>query len=140
MNSTRKRSIEVTGVSHGAAPIPMGARVGNALYSSGIPGIDPTTGKLAPDAASQARFAFEHVRALLAGGGARLEDVVRMTVYLKDNSAREHVNAEWLKCFPDPHDRPARHTLVYDLQSGMLLQLEVIAIVRDLLETPREPS
>jgi 2-iminobutanoate/2-iminopropanoate deaminase len=122
MNSTRKRSIEVSGVSHGAAPIRMGARVGN----------NPTTGKLAPDAASQARFAFEHVRALLAGGGARLEDVVRMTVYLKDNSAREHVNAEWLKCFPDPHDRPARHTLIYDLQSGMLLQLEVIAIISDL--------
>jgi 2-iminobutanoate/2-iminopropanoate deaminase len=69
------------------------------------------------------------VRAVLAGGGARLEDVVRMTVYLKDNSAREHVNAEWLKCFPDPHDRPARHTLIYDLQGGMLLQLEVIAII-----------
>jgi 2-iminobutanoate/2-iminopropanoate deaminase len=134
MNSTRKRSIEVAGVSHGAAPIPMGARVGNTLYSSGIPGIDPTTGKLAPDAASQARFAFEHARALLAGGGARLEDVVRMTVYLKDNGAREHVNAEWLKCFPDPHDRPARHTLIYDLQGGMLLQLELIAIVDELRE------
>jgi 2-iminobutanoate/2-iminopropanoate deaminase len=132
MNSPRRRSIEVTGVSHGAAPIPMGARVGNTLYSSGIPGIDPSTGKLGADAASQARFAFEHMRSLLAGGGASLQDVVRMTVYLKDNAAREHINAEWLKCFPDPHDRPARHTLMYDLQGGMLLQLEVVAIVNDL--------
>jgi 2-iminobutanoate/2-iminopropanoate deaminase len=132
MNSPRRRSIEVTGVSHGAAPIPMGARVGNTLYSSGIPGIDPSTGKLPTDAASQARFAFDHMRSLLAGAGAGLQDVVRMTVYLKDNTAREHINAEWLKCFPDPHDRPARHTLMYDLQGGMLLQLEVIAIVNDL--------
>ena len=132
MNIPRRRSIEVTGVSHGAAPIPMGARVGNTLYSSGIPGIDPATGKLPTDAASQARFAFDHVRSLLAGGGASLNDVVRMTVYLKDNAAREHINAEWLKCFPDPHDRPARHTLMYDLQGGMLLQLEVIAIVNPL--------
>jgi len=131
MNSPRRRSIEVTGVSHGAAPIPMGARVGNTLYSSGIPGIDPATGKVAADAASQARFAFDHMRSLLAGGGAGLQDVVRVTVYLKDNSAREHINAEWLECFPDPHDRPARHTLMYDLQHGMLLQLEVIAIVDD---------
>lgn len=129
MNLPRRRSIEVTGVSHGAAPIPMGARVGNTLYSSGIPGIDPGTGTLPADAASQASFAFDHVRALLAGGGASLNDVVRMTVYLKDNAAREHINAEWLKCFPDPHDRPARHTLMYDLQGGMLLQLEVIAII-----------
>ena len=131
MNSPRRRSIEVTGVSHGAAPIPMGARVGNTLYSSGIPGIDPATGKVAADAASQARFAFDHMRSLLAEGGASLQDVVRMTVYLKNNSAREHIIAEWLKCFPDPHDRPARHTLMYDLQNGMLLQLEVIAIVND---------
>jgi 2-iminobutanoate/2-iminopropanoate deaminase len=132
MNSPRPRSIEVAGVSHGGAPIPMGARVGNTLYSSGIPGIDPSTGKLGTDAASQARFAFDHVRSLLAEGSASLQDVVRMTVYLKDNGAREHINAEWLKCFPDPHDRPARHTLMYDLQGGMLLQLEVIAIVNDL--------
>jgi 2-iminobutanoate/2-iminopropanoate deaminase len=131
MTPRRPRSIEVAGVSHGAAPIPMGARVGNTLYSSGIPGIDPASGKLPADAASQARFAFAHMRSLLAGGGATLEDVVRMTVYLKDNGAREHVNAEWLKCFPDPHDRPARHTLMYDLQHGMLLQLEIVAVVQD---------
>ena len=131
MNERRLRSIEVEGVTHGKAPIPMGARVGNTLYSSGIPGVDPATGQLGADAAAQARHAFDNMRALLAGGGAALADVVRMTVYLKDNAAREHVNAEWLKCFPDPHDRPARHTLVHDLQGGMLLQLEVIAIVDD---------
>lgn len=130
MSTRRSRSIEVTGVTHGAAPIPMGARVGNTLYSSGIAGVDPGTSKLGADAASQARFAFDNMRSLLAGGGATLEDVVRMTVYLKDNTAREHVNAEWLKCFPDQHDRPARHTLIYDLQHGMLVQLEVIAIVQ----------
>ena len=125
------RSLEVPGVSHGAAPIPLGARVGNTIYSSGIPGIDRLTGKLGEDAASQARFAFDNMRAMLDAGGAGLEDVVRMTVYLKDNAAREHINAQWLQCFPDPHDRPARHTLMHDLQGGMLLQLEVIAIIQE---------
>ncbi|CAN7334274.1 RidA family protein [Variovorax sp. LjRoot178] len=123
------RSLEVPGVSHGAAPIPLGARVGNVLYSSGIPGMDPETGRLPPDAAAQAGFAFRNMRALLEAGGATLEDVVRMTVYLKDSAAREQVNALWLECFPDPHDRPARHTLMYDLQQGMLLQLEVVAVL-----------
>jgi 2-iminobutanoate/2-iminopropanoate deaminase len=129
MTFRRPRSLEVPGVSHGAAPIPMGARVGGTIYSSGIPGIDPATGKLAPDAAGQARFAFRNMRAMLEAGGATLQDVVRMTVYLKDNAAREHINAEWLQCFPDPHDRPARHTLVHDLQGGMLLQIEIVAVV-----------
>lgn len=129
MTTRRPRSIEVPGVGHGAAPIPMGARVGNLLMSSGIAGIDPTTGKPAEGAAAQARFAFQHLRTLLANGGATLDDVVRMTVYLKDPAARESLNAEWLQCFPDPHDRPARHVLTYELQHGMLLQLEVVAVI-----------
>ncbi len=127
----QQRSLEVPGVSHGAAPIPLGARVGNTIYSSGIPGIDRLTGKLGEDAASQARCAFDNMRAMLDAGGAGLEDVVRMTVYLKDSAAREHINAQWLQCFPDPHDRPARHTLMHDLPGGMLLQLEVIAIIQE---------
>lgn len=131
MSQRLPRSLEVPGISHGGAPIPMGARVGNSIYSSGIPGVDPQAGKVPPDAADQARFAFEHMRSLLKVAGATLDDVVRMTVYLKDPAAREHVNAEWLKCFPDPHDRPARHTLTYDLQHGMVLQLEFVAVIVD---------
>ena len=52
-----------------------------------------------------------------------------MTVFIKNETARPAVNAQWLKFFPDPHDRPARHTLVYDLPGGMLLQLEIVAVV-----------
>jgi 2-iminobutanoate/2-iminopropanoate deaminase len=129
MNQHEGRSLEVPGVSHGNAPIPMGARVGNMLYSSGIPGNDPATDTLPDTAEAQARFAFQTMRALLAAGGAGLRHLVRMTVYIKDDSARAAVNQEWLRCFPDPHDRPARHTLVYDLPGGMLVQLEVIAVV-----------
>jgi 2-iminobutanoate/2-iminopropanoate deaminase len=131
MNARRPRSIEVPGVTHGNVPIPMGARVGNMIFSSGIAGKDPATNKVPEDAAQQARFAFENLRTLLENGGATLEDVGHVTVFVKDNSVRDAINAEWVKCFPDPHDRPARHTLVYELQGGMLLQLEAIAVVQD---------
>jgi 2-iminobutanoate/2-iminopropanoate deaminase len=66
---------------------------------------------------------------LLEAGGARLEDVARLTVYLKDPAARDAVNAHWLRRFPDPHDRPARHILEHELQHGMVLQLEFLAFV-----------
>lgn len=125
----RGRSLEVPGVNHGKAPIPMGARVGNMIFSSGIMGKDPATNELPPDVALQARFAFEHVATLLQVGGASMDNLAHMTVFIKDESARAAVNVEWLKYFPDPHDRPARHTLVYDLQGGMLLQLEIVAVV-----------
>jgi 2-iminobutanoate/2-iminopropanoate deaminase len=131
MTARRPRSIEVPGVNHGNVPIPMGARVGNILFSSGIAGKDPATNKVAEDATQQARFAFQNMRTLLANGGATLEDVVRVTVFVKDESVRDAINAEWIACFPDPKDRPARHTLVHELRNNMLLQLEVFAVVQE---------
>ena len=129
MSEHKGRSLEVPGVSHGNAPIPMGARVGNMIFSSGIMGKNPATNSLPPDVASQAKFAFENMEALLHAGGAGLANLARMTVFIKDESARAAVNEQWLKRFPDPQDRPARHTLTYDLQGGMLVQLEIVAVI-----------
>ena len=56
--------------------------------------------------------------------------MVKFSITLHDDSVREAVNAEWLAAFPDPQDRPARHITVHPLQHGMLLQLEVIAVVQ----------
>lgn len=127
---TRKgRSLEVPGVSHGNTPIPMGARVGNMIFSSGIMGKDPATDTLPDDVSLQAKFAFDNMISLLAAGGANLNHLARMTVFIKDESARPAVNEQWLRYFPDPHDRPARHTVIHDLRGGMLLQLEVVAII-----------
>ena len=123
------RSLDLPGASHNA-PIPAGARVGNILCSSAISGKDANTGQLPADAATQVRRAFDNLRALLVAGGATLADVVKLGVTVKDNTVRDAINTEWLACFPDPHDRPARHITVSDLQHGMWLQLEVMAVIR----------
>lgn len=128
--STRKaRSLEVPGVTHGSAPIPMGARVGNMIFSSGIMGKDPANDTLPADTKAQARFAIQNMKALLEAGGATLDDLAHVTVFIKDESVRAALNEEWVECFPDPHDRPARHTLIYDLRGGMQLQLEIVAVL-----------
>jgi len=125
----RKRSIELPNVGH-KAPIPLAARVGNLICSSGIAGKDPATGQLPADPAVQAANAFATLRAVLAAGGATLADVLRLTVTLRDDGVRDALNAQWLACFPDPADRPARHVVVHDLQHGMALQLELLAVVQ----------
>jgi 2-iminobutanoate/2-iminopropanoate deaminase len=107
----------------------MGVRLGQLIVSSGIAGKDPSTGELPADPASQTELMFRNVRTLLEAGGAGIGDIARLTVYVKDIAYREHVNHEWLKMFPDQHDRPARHTLVYDLRGGMLVQCELLALV-----------
>jgi 2-iminobutanoate/2-iminopropanoate deaminase len=122
------RSINVPGLGHNA-PIPLASRVGNVICTSAISGKDPSTGKLPEDAGTQAAHAFRNLRTALEAGGGGLADAVKITVYVKDNSARDAVNTEWLQCFPDPADRPARHIVVHDLQHGMWLQIECFAVI-----------
>lgn len=122
------RSIHVPGASHNA-PIPAAARVGNILCTSAVSGKDPITGELPADITQQARNTFINLRAVLAAGGASMQDVVKFSVTILDNRVREAVNTEWIAAFPDPHDRPARHIVVADLQHGMQLQIEVIAVI-----------
>jgi len=124
-----KRSIHVPHIGHNA-PIPLGARVGRLLCSSGIAGKDPATGALPSDPLTQTRNAFANLEALLAAGGATLADVAKLTITTRDNNLREAINTEWQRCFPDPDDRPARHILIQDLQHGMALQLECLAFIQ----------
>ena len=125
----RRTTLEVPGVTHGGAPIPMGVRIGNLIFSSGIMGKDPADDSLPDDPARQAELMFQNARTLLERAGASFDDVAHMTVFLKDNAYREHLNREWLKAFPDEHDRPARHTLLWDLPGQMLIQCELVAVV-----------
>jgi 2-iminobutanoate/2-iminopropanoate deaminase len=122
------RSINVPGASH-KAPIPAAARVGNILCTSAVSGKDPVSGELPADIESQVRNTFANLKSVLVAGGASLDDVVKLSVTIKDNVVRDAINAEWNVAFPDPHDRPARHIMVADLQHGMQVQIEVIAVI-----------
>jgi 2-iminobutanoate/2-iminopropanoate deaminase len=122
------RSVDVPGLGHNA-PIPVASRVGPLLCSSAIAGKDPVTGQLPADPFTQAQNAFVNLRRVLAAGGATLADVARLAITIQDDGVRGMVNAEWLACFPDPADRPARHIVVHELQHGMALQLEFIALL-----------
>ncbi len=123
------RSIHVEGVQHGA-PIPMGARVGNMIFSSGIIGADPATGDVPADLESQCVFAFANMKTLVENAGGKVQNIGSIKVYMKDRSQREAVNRPWLEMFPDEDDRPARHAIQYDaFPPGVLVQLEVIAVI-----------
>lgn len=125
------RSIEVPGLSHGSAPIPMGARVGPLISSSGLNGKNAANGELPAHGVAQVKNAFANLQAFLQAAGAGPQHLAKLTVYLKDDTLRSAINDEWIAMFPNPHDRPARHILSYELQHGMLLQLEAIAFVNE---------
>jgi 2-iminobutanoate/2-iminopropanoate deaminase len=126
--SSRRRAIDIEGVKHGA-PIPMGCRIDNIVYSSGIMGTDPATGETPEDGEAQVRFAFANMEKFLEAAEVTPDDVIRMTVLLADMSIREFVNEEWLRLFPNPEDRPARHAVQQNLNGKFTkIQLEVIAV------------
>ena len=125
--TSRRRTIEIDGVRHNA-PIPMGARVDNIVWSSAIQGMDPSTGIVPDDGIAQVDFAFKNLDSFLREAGVTYDDVVRLTVHLAEPSLRDEVNKYWLELYPDGHDRPARHALNIALNNNMLIQLEVFAV------------
>jgi 2-iminobutanoate/2-iminopropanoate deaminase len=125
----KRQVIEGEGLVRHRNPIPTAVRIGQFVFSSAIGGQDPATGATPADPAEQVAQAFRNLRAVLDAAGATPADVAKLTVYLRDLAHREYVNQHWLAWFPDPHDRPVRHTLQVDLQPPTLVQLEFIAIV-----------
>jgi 2-iminobutanoate/2-iminopropanoate deaminase len=110
-------------------PIPTASRTGNMLYTSVISGRDLDTGKVPESVAEQAANAFKILGMILERGGATPGDVAKVTVFLKDNKNREHVNGPWVEMFPDESSRPARHAIVDPHLAGDL-QIEAIAVVQ----------
>jgi enamine deaminase RidA (YjgF/YER057c/UK114 family) len=123
-----RRSIEVAGLRHGA-PIPQASVVGNLLVSGGISPVDPETGSIPDGTDEQVAMAFANVRRVLTAAGGSPEDVVKCTVFVPDKAIRPVVDKYWVEMFPDAASRPARHTLRSDLQGGMQLQLEIMAVL-----------
>jgi enamine deaminase RidA (YjgF/YER057c/UK114 family) len=128
---SKRVSFDLPGLEH-TNPIPSACRVGPVLMTSGISGADPRSGKFPQGIEAQCAQMFANIRTILEVGGATPEDVVKLTVWLKDRSQRPQVNKEWLTMFPDPHSRPARHTFSNpELGGDMLVQCEVMAVITD---------
>ncbi|MGE3142850.1 MAG: RidA family protein [Hyphomonadaceae bacterium] len=126
----KRRSIELEGFGHGNNPIPAACRIGNMIMTGGVSGFDIAAQTMPADVTDQMRCAFANLAAILAAGGASLDDVIKINVFVKSYDVRPILNAEWSKAFPDPQARPARHVLRYDhLQAGMLVQLEATAVL-----------
>lgn len=128
--SAVRRNVEVPGLGHGEQPIPLATIVGPILVTGGISGRDPRTGAVPEDPAAEVAQLFSNLSSVLAAADSGPERVAKITVFVKDREIRSHVNAEWVAMFPDPHSRPARHTLVQDL-TGFRIQLECLAVLGD---------
>lgn len=122
----KRSSIYVEGFGH-RNPIPAACRMGNLLESGSIQGTEAGTGRYGATLEEQSAFMFAHVKRIVEAAGGSLENVVKVTVWMKDRAARAPMNAEWLRLFPDPQSRPARHAIQADLDGEKLLECSFVA-------------
>jgi enamine deaminase RidA (YjgF/YER057c/UK114 family) len=121
-----RRSIYVDEIAH-QSPIPNASRIGNIIVSGLIRGADPATGKLADTLERQCAFMFQHMREAVEAGGATVEDIIKVTVWMKELT-RKPINDEWVKVFPDPTSRPARQVMEVPMEPGVLVQCDFMAV------------
>jgi 2-iminobutanoate/2-iminopropanoate deaminase len=127
---TPRRSIEVAKFNHGAQPIPAACRVANIVATGGIYGLDTRTGKVPDDLTQQTTLMFENLERVMAAAGATLDQIVKMTFWVRNAEARAAINPAWLEAFPDPQSRPARHTLQNDhMAANLLIQCDALAVI-----------
>lgn len=123
----QRRSIDIDEFTHGS-PIPTASRIGNIIASGFIRGTDPATGKLAATLEEQCALMFSHMRRCVEKGGGRAEDILKVTIWV-ERIDRKPINAEWVKVFPDPGSRPARQMCVMEMEPGVLIQCDFLAVV-----------
>lgn len=123
----RRRSVNIGGFKH-ANPIPNACRIGSLVMSGVILGRD-SSGKMPESLEAQCANMFGHMKATVEAAGGITDNIIKMTVWLKDRTQRGPVNVEWLKMFPDEHSRPARHALQMDMDGGALVQCDFTAVI-----------
>lgn len=127
----KRRSIEVPGVKH-VNPIPAACRKGPFVTSGAISGADLASGKVPDELDAQCAAMFANVRRLIAAAGGTPDDIIKMTVWIADRALRPTLNKYWVEMFPDPHSRPARHTVASsDLVPPMQIQCDILAVIGD---------
>lgn len=110
-------------------PYSQGVKGGNIVYTSGQLHIVPETGELIKgDIQKATRVCLDNVKAILKEGGATLEDVVKVTVFIRDMSNFSLVNEVYSEYFAK--HKPARSLVeVSKLPLDGDIEIEAIAII-----------
>lgn len=126
----RRTSVQVVGLDHGGQPIPNASRIGNLVWSGGVAGIDPATGTIPADVAGEAAQMLSNVESIIVEAGGSVADIIKLSVYTPDRAGIvQALNESWLKMFPDPSSRPARHISSQPLPPQLRLQCEFVAVL-----------
>lgn len=109
-------------------PYSQGIEGNNMIFTSGQLPVDMETGEVCTgDIERETRLAIEGLTAVLAAGGASLENIVKVTVFVTDIGDFSAINEVYAEYFTD--HKPARSLVeVSKLPKGANIEIEAIAI------------
>jgi 2-iminobutanoate/2-iminopropanoate deaminase len=124
-----KRVIQTDKAPKAIGPYSQAIQAGNFLFLSGQIPLDPKTGELVKgDIRQQTQQVLENIKGVLESQKLGMEDVVKVTIFLKDIGNFNQVNEVYATYFPS--SPPARSTVeVAKLPRDADIEIEAIAII-----------
>jgi 2-iminobutanoate/2-iminopropanoate deaminase len=124
----KKRIIQTDKAPKAIGPYSQAIQAGNLLFLSGQIPLDPVSGELVKgDIRQGTKRVLENMKGVLESQGLGMEDVVKVTIFLKDIGNFNQVNEVYATYFPS--SPPARSTVeVARLPRDAGIEIEAIAL------------
>ena len=124
----KKKVIQTVKAPKAIGPYSQAIQAGNLLFLSGQIPLDPASGELVKgDIGEQTRRVLENLKGVLESQHLGMEDVVKVTIFLKDMGNFSQVNEVYGTYFPS--SPPARSTVeVARLPRDVDIEIEAIAL------------
>ena len=109
-------------------PYSQAIQMGQSVFVSGQLPVNPQTGEIPEDIKEQTKQSLNNVKEILKEAGASLEDVVKVTVFLKDLANFSKVNETYGEFFTENY--PARCCVeISRLPKDAGVEIEVMAVL-----------
>jgi 2-iminobutanoate/2-iminopropanoate deaminase len=124
-----RKNFNTTKVARMSEAFPQAVITDNYIFLSGMPGLDPITGKVtSDDFEDQARQCFLNIKTVLEEGGSNMTKIVKTTVFMVTGNDFSVLNKIYGEFFPE--NAPARSTpQVMPFPAGILISVECIALL-----------
>ena len=124
-----RKNFNTTKVARMSEAFPQAVIADNYIFLSGMPGLDPITGKVtSDDFEDQARQCFLNIKTVLEEGGSDMTKIVKTTVFMVTGNDFSILNKIYSEFFPE--NAPARSTpQVMPFPAGILISVECIALL-----------
>jgi len=125
----KKRVVQTDKGPKAIGPYSQAIQAGDFLFLSGQVPLDPKTGELVKgDVGQQTKQVLENIKGVLESQKLGMEDVVKVTIFLKNIANFNQVNEIYSTYFPT--SPPARSTVeVARLPRDVEIEIEAIALI-----------